>query len=128
MTDERLAELEGLAAAATPGPWRVGVPVWHCTLHAVPHPGPEDGCVYTYEGWENDRCWSVSPDPGYGPADTSDAERPVVCGMWDYDAGGVRRPADALFIAAARGAVPELVAEVRRLRAELARVREGGGV
>lgn len=120
MTGERLAELERLASAATPGPWRVGYPAFRCVLD---HAGEAHGrgkCRYSFEGWRDGE-GQVSRDIGYGPESVSGDEAPVVAGTWDYECGGVREPADAAFIAAARTAVPELVAEVRRLRAELAR-------
>jgi hypothetical protein len=42
----------------------------------------------------------------------------LTCGMGSILSGGDFRTVDAQFVAAARTAVPELVAEVRRLRAE----------
>lgn len=73
MTDEQLAELERLAAEATPGPWFVN---------------PQSGEV----------C--------YGDPDDDRENYPV------------DSPEDAALCAASRAAVSELVAEVRRLRAE----------
>lgn len=81
MTDERLAELERLANAATPGPW---FPRW----------GGEPGYVYSQS-----------------------AER-VIAMLADEQNDGLPRPNSQL-IAAARTAVPELIAEVRRLRAAI---------
>jgi hypothetical protein len=44
-----------------------------------------------------------------------------IAGNFDYEVGGVLERVDAEFIAAARAAVPELLAEVERLRGELTR-------
>ncbi len=74
MTDERLAELERLADAATPGPWEPLTPAsgkWVCSL------------------------------------------APGAIGMaWRRN-----HTNDAAFVAAARTAIPELIAEVRRHKA-----------
>lgn len=78
MTEEQLAELEALAASATPGPWEaendVGTGNLLAPLGGLPHM-------------------------------TAFAQ------VWTFG--------DAAFIAAARTSVPELIAEVRRLRALL---------
>jgi hypothetical protein len=97
MTDERLAELEGLAGAATPGPWKAT---------------------------EGEMCKEY-----FQVIDV-----PTGCEIIDKENGGCASdpcpddvffsPENARFIAAARTAVPELVAEVRRLR-EAERQRHG---
>lgn len=86
MTEKELAEIEALANAATPGPWK-----------------QEDSWVVT-EDFDNEAFvegveGSVCP----------------VVGMWVYDRELLLDPDDARFIAAARTAVPQLIAEVRRL-------------
>lgn len=73
MTEQQLADLDALAAAATPGPWE-----------------QIDSRAYS----------------------SGTGLQVCLCNETD---------ADAAFIAAARTAVPALVAEVRRLRHELAR-------
>ncbi len=104
MADADLDRLEALAAAATPGPWTnesrrpIGGP---CFM--VRAPGR----------W---RGFSLSETNGALPADA--------VGRADGLATAEQRLADATFIAATRGAVPALVAEVRRLRAELAEARQ----
>jgi hypothetical protein len=87
MTDERLDELERLAAAATPGPLTVG-------------PIPAD---------EEPDTWLIG---ARGLAFARVVGSP-----------GRSAEADAVFYATARTAVPELVAELKRLRAELERIR-----
>ncbi len=85
MSDETLAELERLAAAATRGPWvqdGAGCLPWHVSPVAFSHAG---------------RRIQVSP--------TAEGESEIDC------------IPDAMFIAAAREAVPLLIAEIRRLRA-----------
>lgn len=89
MTDERLVELEGLAGAATPGPWKAT---------------------------EGEMCKEY-----FQVIDV-----PTGCEIIDKENGGCASdpcpddvffsPENARFIAAARTAVPELLAEVRRLR------------
>ena len=70
MTEQQLADLDALAAAATPGPWEA---------------------AHQYA-----ECWSLHGPEANGP--------------------DMMPKGDAAFIAAARTAVPALVAEVRRLR------------
>jgi hypothetical protein len=106
VSDDRLAELDRLAAAATPGPWFTGYP---------------QTVAGTFVKWSG-LATEVNRDPGYSSGQPIDPEGQVA-GMWDYEEGGVRLAADAAFIAAARTAVPELVAEVRRLRAEAVELR-----
>lgn len=76
MDEARLAELERLAGAATPGPW------WYVLKFHSVYASEGDACVTPYDG--------ISSPNGH-------------------------------FIAAARTAVPALVAEIRRLRAALDR-------
>ncbi len=86
MTDSDLDELERLAAAATPGPWFINT-------NGDP---PEDAGFIGID--------SRGDQPVYPDVAASDAF------------GRGRGLADAMFCARARTAVPELVAEVRRLR------------
>ena len=101
MTDERLAELERLANAATPGPWRVvekrmkvrksdggSWTSWVTKEIATAARGEDDrvvGCEYSSLAHDAYLFWGSEADPE--------------------------------FVATARTAVPELLAEVRRLRA-----------
>lgn len=89
VTDEELSELEALAAAATPGPWRIA-----------------DGGLTAVRGPDDER----------------------VCSAYDSDArhseplpfaATPEEAANAALIARAVNALPALIAEVRRLRAEL---------
>lgn len=105
LTDERLGELERLAAAATPGPWRndpePGMP-WDIGRAKLPGDwDPGVPCLWLL-ATTNVRLGNTDDAPMAG----------------DYRFG--QAIADAWFIAAARTAVPELCAEVRRLRAALA--------
>ena len=103
MTDERLAELERLCAAATPGPWAWG-----------PHNSDE-------EYPPNLQGYPTEPDiRDGGGKDVPVFAWPEVMYAGEYEGEyfiDVELP-DAAFIAAARAALPELLAEVRRLRAE----------
>lgn len=94
MTDEELNRLEALAAAATPGPWRLpGGKSYVMPSHGEPYKVAQLG--------------GTRDSPGLIAREDD------------------RLHHDAEFIAAARGAVPALVAEVRRLRAELG--QQAGG-
>jgi hypothetical protein len=107
MTDERLAELEGLARAATPGPWEV---------ETTPRPSGTGvyrrGLTITSPGKPN-RTYPHMP-----------GIVAMIGGSSSFENEPALADADRDFIAAARTAVPELVAEVRRLRADLARCEE----
>lgn len=91
MTPERIEELKKLCAEATPGPWRQEV--WH---------NHDEG------GWA-----AVGPHIKDTPGDDYySSEEP---GSPSHE----KATSDANFIAAARTAVPELIAEVERLRDRL---------
>ena len=131
--NSELDEWETLATRATTGPWQAFVwrdasPGTNPTIDdafpsateansaIVVHMLPEVG-LYAYEK-EPEEGQVVVPDNAISVA----TKREINCG---YDlatgepVGGediFLRPADALFIAAARLAVPRLIAEVRRLR------------
>lgn len=94
MTEAELAAIEERANAATPGPW-VAEPARGKWSDGETHCA---GIHVAGESWNE----IVTTDGGvYGP-------------NWP----------DAQFIAAARSDIPALVAEVKRLRAELAELRE----
>lgn len=93
MTPERLAELRRLADAATPGPW-----AWEATS-------------------QQDNSWCVgTTDPPHEGEVVTDDDTVVV--DWVAESGNAERLADAAFLAASRTAVPDLLDEVERLRAE----------
>lgn len=116
MTDAELSEIEALASAATPGPWMAAHQYARCVLdHGRPSGGGHGG---------NGCDWRLSePQPNEHtiirplPAGAVDDPAALIAGIWDIDEGGIQHGHDARFIAHARAAVPELVAEVRRLRA-----------
>lgn len=63
--------------------------------------------------------WEAGEPNNWGDDDDIPQSGVMVNGTpitWDDHSGDVFNPADAEFIAAARTAVPELIAEVRRLR------------
>lgn len=96
---DRHDEWERLANAATPGPWTSGgdyAGKW-----------PEDGSDPEPNYW---RCWQWLPDVD------------DVAGLAIVD---TEKQADAEFIAAARQAVPALVAECQQLREENERLKAG---
>jgi hypothetical protein len=110
VTDERLAEWGRLADAATDGPWESAVG----GIYYDPRkPGLTDRA-------DIKTAWTWQPTYKSGDKKGQPKGEPEHVAV----AFGVLFPAillpDAAFIAAARTAVPELVAEVRRLRAELA--------
>lgn len=139
MTSSRLAEIKALADAATEGPW--GFLRYHvCSV------AKRDGEYSTYRDsraptpvlagkchlCEEYPLVKMFDDAGgqkhihaLPPYDDSEGWRDItsaatfqeITGNYDYEAGGVNSTeADARFIAASRTAVPELVAEVERLR------------
>lgn len=92
MTDERIAELEKLCAEATPAPWTTAMydqPIQVC--------GQRIPCFEVES--ETDSCWIAKVQDHRACADTPPGD------------------ANALFIATARTALPEALAEIRRLKA-----------
>ena len=92
-----LEKLKALADAATPGPWRVR----------------QDGSA----------SWLCQPDQSGLELKDSAIRLPMKRSHDDRE----RNRLDALFIAAAREAVPALIAEVERLRVESARLTRLAG-
>ena len=96
MTDQDLDldHLEALANAATEGPW-------------------EADCTEVSQHWSRPEPWHT----------VSSSE--VDCGSYCYggSARGIERVEDAEFIASSRTAVPALIAEVLRLRAQVEQVK-----
>ena len=91
ITDNQLAEWERIANAATVGPWfSVGAPWGNGTLVNAGTEDPHGGHAVCDTELMIDRSENIQGEP----------------------------QCDADFIAAARTAVPALIAEVRRLRAE----------
>ncbi|MFK8908375.1 hypothetical protein [Streptomyces sp. YS-3] len=101
LTDEELAEIQELAEAATPGPWHVRFVDDDYAMNLV--------------------AISITPDTGLGERWPDFDHRQIVAAtlvqqpryvgvadeLWDEN---------ARFIAAAREAIPRLIAEIRRLR------------
>lgn len=141
MNEERLREIKTQAEAATPGPWVVGVwfsharvndgrdpmwptrptiPVGHCSWCAGAAP-----LLRTYV----DRSGVTMHVHGPFPPLSQDVDWHTIrsastgeeiAGNYDDEDGGIcSTPEDAAFIAAARTDVPDLLAEVERLRAAL---------
>ena len=100
--------IEARAAAATEGPWVKGLWVGRCEKpHKHGNPTlTNDPCVYTYH-LRDDSSVSYATPP-----------RAIIL---EGAIGEQLTAADAAFIAHARSDVPDLIAEVRRLRAELLR-------
>ena len=103
LTEEMLDAIEAREKAATPGPW---ASTWAHTEHdGVPAEQLDEAAI-------------VSSAEGLG------RDNAVVVGSLWYDGPHtICREHDAAFIAAARTDVPALVADDRRLRAEVERLR-----
>lgn len=104
LTDEELDELDELASAATPGPWFVR--------------SLDDADAMSLVAV------STVPDTGLGERWPSFDHHDIVAATLVQqpryvDAVDERWDENAHFIAAARGTVPRLVAEIRRLRQQL---------
>lgn len=98
ISKEQLDKWQNLADAATPGPWEVG----------GPHPGTSV---------------IVETDPGGGSIYNGTAYPPEYAAIAIIDQRKEGEPnaearAEAAFIATSRAAVPDLIAEVRRLQEE----------
>lgn len=96
MTEERLSQLEALCQEATEGPWKV----WNAYQNDLP---------VSYAG-------RVGPEADDGFCGIRATEWPAK----DLSAP----PGDLAFIATARTALPEALAEVRRLREALSSITE----
>lgn len=107
MTDEELVRIERLANNATPGPWTTEKP-------KANDDGWATGVVIaaTYGG------------QGIFAKNGKPARTKPTGHVYADPPGGQMPAADQAFLAAGREAVPELIAEVRRLRGELARAHE----
>ena len=116
MTNDEMATLVALAAAATPGPWRVkplkgkyyGTDVQIGTHGQI--------SLWRTGGYDDpmERVPSQEECPGWTP-DWRDEDGDPYC-LADNHYQSQRDADTAAFIAAARDAVPALVAEVKRLR------------
>ena len=100
MTPEEIAELKRLAEAATPGPW-----IAYDENEGVFPPRP---------------LWCVANDQYHNPIGN---DEPCFGATLEYGSGG-----DAEFIAAAREAIPRLIAHVEELQARIDRALDAGGV
>jgi len=103
LTDEELAEIQELAEAATPGPWHVRFLDDDYAMNLV--------------------AISTTPDTGLGERWPDFDHRQIVAATLVQqpryvDVADERWDENARFVAAAREAVPRLIAEIRRLRRE----------
>ena len=111
MDEKRLSEIEKLANAATPGPWfwDTNRRIRSCGLKA-----PHDGGTMVMDFVR----WGMhSAQPRFN--DCSKMFGGILRTAVEYDENPEIENPNAAFIAAAREAVPALVAEVRRLRAQV---------
>ena len=101
MNEERLAELEALCEAATPGPWE------RVDVHGVP----------------------LGIGTEQQPGGKSRVYRMIVNVLrkGDKDRDLPRLRGDANFIATARTALPEALAEIRRLQGQIAKMNDAMG-
>lgn len=146
LTDEQLQAIKEREAKATPGPWRwFGNADVHTVYLATAHFGRLTVMSFRRWGLQNaqpmfatDRTWKPNPQSGddFGACgrmemaarlvryevapDAPDRTHPDV---YRADLNGIKNP-DAEFIAAARQDVPALLAEVERLRTQLAAVEK----
>ena len=139
MTNEELDRLEKLASKATPGPWEWAEDRFNWKYRRR----KKDGTFAAKAGKRLTDSWVfclVGPHSWCPPGRPVDPETGIPRGLDEHDyhhVMGLRwfhvkvktlfnvspSPADEAFIAASRSAVPELIAEVRRLRAELEKVK-----
>lgn len=128
ISEERLAYLEEVEQAATPGPWILGeVRDFLVKSHG-------DSCRYVAcdpqtllyrtprKHWHQILARSLDPEPFHTISTANphcvQTKHTFIAGAFAYDPGGVAEEADAQFIVVARTAIPELLAEIRRLQAE----------
>lgn len=108
LSNERLDEIEKRTEAATPGPWDTANDWRECAIYSITQNNIYGvGVRVVQSGNQNN----------YGCFD------PAIYGR-ENKMHGVTYEHDARFIAHARQYVPELLAEVRRLKAENERLRE----
>jgi len=97
MTTSKWREFLEVCEKATEGPWINANPVRSCKIHDVPHPGPPE-CQYTFDRWSDDD----------HDIFVMDEDNPtVVCGNYEWEAGGVVAKRDSTFIAQSRTLAPE---------------------
>lgn len=119
MTDEQLETLEMLAMSATAGRWVAYVVDDGAGGFVFSHTrdGPPSEVDLKTIG-DDEGGFEVAPDNGVHVAGQREVNRGYLLGTGDSWLPEMvpLKLADALFIAACRDAVPELVAEVRRLK------------
>lgn len=132
------AELQRLSDAATPGPWQFGDSSHVAGVMAERY--GEGRCAYCDAGepsWVGSRSINgtrmlahvhLDPEPWWRHGIYAIRADGPVSVVNDTDEYGYMADADAAFIAAAREAVPALLAEVAGLRAELATRHDEFGV
>lgn len=104
MTNEQLSQIEQRASAASPGPWTVTTAETDCGRACTPN-----GCC-GHDSGLSENIDGPSPDLGYSDRDVFEhaiGENDKLKPHWDEDFE---------FIAHARQDIPDLIAEVRRLR------------
>jgi len=115
---EQLAQLEALAAAATPGPWGWFGHRDHGMYLATVHNGRVYVMDFIRQGMQGAQPqFQVRKNAEHPDWGTMTPASELAVAPQDYrdDIVAIDNP-DARFIAAARGAVTDLLAEVRRLR------------
>jgi hypothetical protein len=119
MDEQRLAEIEARAAAATEGPWSDGIQMASVAKDGV-CANCGKGSLIRSGGKKRVTHFHFLPRDTGGQDLYSSATGAMVVGTYDYDCGGIVRKEDCEFIGKARKDVPDLIAEVRRLQAALA--------
>lgn len=110
MSETELLDIEALCAKATPGPWETSVSPTRTTEEAIEHMAQH---IRAAPGVEVFGVWCPEHE---GTVIGEDRARPVHAVHAAKTGNGPNSAANADFIAAARSAVPLLLAEIRRLQ------------
>lgn len=122
MSKPDLAAIQARAEAATEGPWEVKHESWGCYRDG---PDKEEKCeladypLVNVERWTHNGEEIVTHDH-VGPAHHIKG----VTGNYDYEEGGILKEADTIFMSNARQDIPNLLAYIEQLEAQIERVRE----
>ena len=108
--DDLAAVLEHLASKATPGPWRRGYPNFSCTMK---HQHGQGACRYEFRGWSDTEYWQHHIYRDKEMPDNTHEEQ--VAGTWNYEEGGINKPADAELIVALINNLPAILDALRRV-------------
>lgn len=109
MSNERERAIREREQAATKGPWLNG---WLFQQCREDHKHDREVCLYRLREIQEGGTDILANVPALGEVGAAF----TVCGVWDYDTGGVQRQEDATFIAHSRDDIPWLLARVARLR------------